>query len=223
MGIDETGVGEQVPFPLPSSKYRHEEQLPYDVVLFSGLPHFCSLVCIQYNARKRKGSEKCGRPRNTYHMNDVWWMRGGCRGDIAHLQTHVINNRASEVEYYRCENLGSWLLLEHSMKSSTLFECGSLLRPPHIHQMSFMCVPRPSPFFTTLPLPYITLNANRKKNKTEKAWERHYTCSYDLVIEYISWKMPVWQILLQLWGKHEQAPHQWVELSFFYDPITWLY
>ena len=151
---------------LLSSKYCHEEQLPYDVVLFSDLPHFCSLVCIQYNARKRKGSEKCGRPRNTYHMNDVWWMRGGCRGDIAHLQTHVINNRASEVEYYRsCEHLGSWLSLEHSMKSSTLFECGSLLRPPHIHQMSFMCVPRPSPFFTTLPLPYIILNANRRKKR----------------------------------------------------------
>ena len=140
MGIGETGVGEQVPFPLPSSKYCHEEQLPYDVVLCSGLPHFCSLVCIQYNARKRKGSEKCGRPRNTYHMNDVWWMRGGCSGDIAHLQTHVINNRASEVEYYRsCEHLVSWLSLEHSMKSSTLFECGSLLRPPHIHLESTRC------------------------------------------------------------------------------------
>ena len=65
MGIDETGVVEQIPLIfllLPSSKYCHEEQLPYDVVLFSGLPHFCSLVCIQYNAQKRKGSEKCRTP-----------------------------------------------------------------------------------------------------------------------------------------------------------------
>ena len=32
--------------------------------------------------------EKRGRPENTYHVNDVWWMRGGGEGG-AHLQTHV--------------------------------------------------------------------------------------------------------------------------------------
>ena len=141
MGISETGVGEQVPFPLPSSKYCHEEQLPYDVVLFSGLPQFCSLVCIQYNVQKRKGSEKCGRPRNTYHMNDVWWMRGGCRGDIAHLQTHVINNRASflQVKLSTVDLVNIW---DPGYHWSTrwwspvryLNVGPSLLRSPHIHQ-----------------------------------------------------------------------------------------
>ena len=31
-------------------------------------------VCVQYNTRKWKSTEKRGRPGNTYHMNDVKWM-----------------------------------------------------------------------------------------------------------------------------------------------------
>ena len=43
--------------------------------------------------------------------------------------------------------------------------------------------PRPSPFFATLPLPYIVLNANQKKTTNNaEAWERSYiylwTCYY---------------------------------------------
>ena len=48
---------------------------------FPGLPRFCSAVCVQYNTRKWKNSKKWGRPGNTYHVNDVWWMRGGRRGE----------------------------------------------------------------------------------------------------------------------------------------------
>ena len=33
------------------------------VVSFPGLLHFCSLVCAQYNTRKRKSGEKGGRPQ----------------------------------------------------------------------------------------------------------------------------------------------------------------
>ena len=36
------------------------------------------------------------RPGNTYHVNDVWWTRGGRRGGVAHQPTRVqINDRAS--------------------------------------------------------------------------------------------------------------------------------
>ena len=38
---------------------------------------FCSSVCVQYNTQKRKSCEEWGMPGNTYHVNDVWWMRGG--------------------------------------------------------------------------------------------------------------------------------------------------
>ena len=61
------------------------------VTCFQGSPVFHSMVCVQYNTRK--SSEKRGRPGNTYHMNDVWWLRGGRGGGGgvggAHLQTHV--------------------------------------------------------------------------------------------------------------------------------------
>jgi len=30
--------------------------------------------------------EKRERPGNTYHVNDVWWTRGGCRGGGVHVQ-----------------------------------------------------------------------------------------------------------------------------------------
>ena len=50
------------------------------IASFPGLPRLCSLVCIQYNTRKWKSGEKQGRPGNTYHMNDIWWTQGGCRG-----------------------------------------------------------------------------------------------------------------------------------------------
>ena len=34
-------------------------------------------------------ARKRGRPGNTYHMNDVWWMQGGCRGGVAHQSIRV--------------------------------------------------------------------------------------------------------------------------------------
>ena len=36
-----------------------------------------------------KGQKKTGRPGNTYQVNDVWWTRGGRRGDGAQLQVCV--------------------------------------------------------------------------------------------------------------------------------------
>ena len=33
----------------------------------------------QYNTQKRKSSEKWERPENTYHVNDIRWMRDGRR------------------------------------------------------------------------------------------------------------------------------------------------
>ena len=31
-------------------------------------------------------ARKRGRPGNTYHVNDVWWTRGGRRGGGVHVQ-----------------------------------------------------------------------------------------------------------------------------------------
>ena len=52
-------------------------------------PFFFFSVCIQHNTQSAEEREKRGRPGNTYHMNDVWWMRGGRRGGLAHHPTCV--------------------------------------------------------------------------------------------------------------------------------------
>ena len=86
-----------------------------NLALFPGLPHFCSLVCIQIIHGSRRV------PKKVYKF--------------------VCNERQSEfltgeVEYCRsCERLGFWLLLEClMMKSSTLFEFWPL--SPCIHLVS---------------------------------------------------------------------------------------
>ena len=53
---------------------------------FPGLTRFWSSVCVQYNTRKWKSGEKQGRPGNTYHVNNVKWMRGGRGGGGVHNQ-----------------------------------------------------------------------------------------------------------------------------------------
>ena len=58
-----------------------------DLASFSGLPRFCSSVCVRTEAEER---EKRGRPGNTYHVNDVRWTRGGCRGGGVRIQIHGI-------------------------------------------------------------------------------------------------------------------------------------
>ena len=35
-----------------------------------------------YNTQKQKGSEKWGRPGNTYYVSDVRWMRGRLKGAV---------------------------------------------------------------------------------------------------------------------------------------------
>ena len=50
------------------------------LALFPGLPVFGSALC----AWNQKSDEKQGRPGNTHHVNDIWWMQG-CRGSGAHL------------------------------------------------------------------------------------------------------------------------------------------
>ena len=57
---------------------------------------YCSSVCIQCNTRKRKSSKQQGWPKNTYHVNDVWWTWGGHMGGGAHLtNSFAINHRAT--------------------------------------------------------------------------------------------------------------------------------
>ena len=52
------------------------------LALFLGLLCFYPLVCVQYNTRMRKSSEKRRRPGNTYHVNDMRWTRGGREVDV---------------------------------------------------------------------------------------------------------------------------------------------
>ena len=44
------------------------------------------LFSIIHGVDERK---KQGRPGNTYHVNDVWWTRGGCMGGVTHQPTRV--------------------------------------------------------------------------------------------------------------------------------------
>ena len=55
------------------------------------LCHLCNLIprpppffVLQFSFRK--SAKKWGRPGNTYHVDDVWWMRGGRRGGGVHVQ-----------------------------------------------------------------------------------------------------------------------------------------
>ena len=49
-------------------------------------PVFCSSVCVYTEVEEH---EKWERPGNTYHVNDVRWARGGCRGGSAQLAVQV--------------------------------------------------------------------------------------------------------------------------------------
>ena len=40
-------------------------------------PSFLFFSSVQYDTRRQKSGEVQGRPGNTYHMNYVWWTRGG--------------------------------------------------------------------------------------------------------------------------------------------------
>ena len=46
-------------------------------------PFFVLRFSLYMEAEER---EKWGRPGNTYHVNDVWWMRSGHRGGGVHVQ-----------------------------------------------------------------------------------------------------------------------------------------
>jgi len=35
--------------------------------------------------------EKQGRPENTYHVNDVWWMQGGASVGLAQAHPNKMN------------------------------------------------------------------------------------------------------------------------------------
>ena len=86
-------------------------------------------------------------------------------------EREVLISQADRVLTTLCERLGSCLAIEGlMMKSGLLFECGPLppmftLRPPDvIHVIS---VPRPSPFFGSLPF-----LCGRKPKNTRKAWKQ---------------------------------------------------
>ena len=77
---------------------------------------------------------------NNYLVNDIRWMRSGCRGVLNYKYVHNKTERefhTGEAEYSRsCECLGSCLVTECSkMKSSMLlhvFEYGPLPRSVHV-------------------------------------------------------------------------------------------
>ena len=55
-----------------------------NIASFPGLPRF--LFFRFRSVAEVEEHEKRGRPGKTYHVNDVWWTRGGCRGEGVHVQ-----------------------------------------------------------------------------------------------------------------------------------------
>ena len=114
---------------------------------------------------------KIRKPWNNYLVNDIRWMRSGCRGVLNYKYVHNKTERefhTGEAEYSRsCECLGSCLVTECSkMKSSMLlhvFEYGPLPRSVHVVSTwhhSHDKYSQAFPVFATLLLPCIILNAN---------------------------------------------------------------
>ena len=116
------------------------------------LPFFCSSVCIQYNIRKWKSSEK--ELGNTYHVNDVWWTQGGHRERRVHIQINVLDF------IIECSNDSQEPKHSRDRQYSTSRVRNSL--------DTFYCtqISRPSPFLAARTLRCIMLNANQK-------WGRH--------------------------------------------------
>ena len=62
-----------------------------NVSLIPRPPSFLPSFYVHSNTWERKTGEKQGRPGSFHHMNDIWWMRGGRRGEgpILNLKTKV--------------------------------------------------------------------------------------------------------------------------------------
>ena len=52
-----------------------------NVSLIPRPPSFLPSFYVHSNTWERKTGEKQGRPGSFHHMNDIWWMRGGRRGE----------------------------------------------------------------------------------------------------------------------------------------------
>ena len=81
---------QSIPNVLSDSEQLSYHNKPFMIALslIPRTPLFCSLVCVQYNTQKWKNSEKRGRSGNTYHVNDIRWRQGECRGgEGVHIQT----------------------------------------------------------------------------------------------------------------------------------------
>ena len=61
------------------------------------------LVCDQYNTQKWKSGKKWERLENTYHVNDIRWMRDGRRGEILDFITTA--RRTPDVREIECARL----------------------------------------------------------------------------------------------------------------------
>ena len=165
----------------------------YLVASFPGLPCFLffSLCSVQYTEAEEWRKKKQGRPENTYHVNDVWWMQGGRRGGRgggAHLQTFVQKN-IDWVSYW-------WSWLPSISWTSGYHWSGqqsSLVRYLNVGHFSSTSTRRHScdggsqafPLFCQSSASVIILNANRRKTTTTtttttttkkwgEAWEQGY-------------------------------------------------
>ena len=93
--------------------------------------------------------------------------KGRVHNQIIALDSAPSLGRTSDIHESRAVHLK--LVLTFSMHA---FVVG---HPPTSTSHPMSRDPRPSPFFATLPLPYIVLNANQKKTTNNaEAWERSY-------------------------------------------------
>ena len=140
---------------------------------------FFGLRSVYYTEAEER--EKRGRPGNTYHVNDVWWTRGGRRGGRGPRSNNVLNfiiERSNDsqdswgsqdwqystspvrISLYRLLHT-SWLMGNAPPTSTS--------RPPNI--IHVIGVPRPSPFFTLFRF-CVLYWTKTKEQKTGEAWER---------------------------------------------------
>jgi len=152
------------------------------MLVWEGWPHsqasvyFCSLFCVQCDTQKQKSGKQRGTPRNTYLVNDIWWM---CEVDMGgrcpSTNSCAINDRASflpvksnTVDFVNVLGPGyrwsaRWWRLVFYLNMHLSPPLTSTLCPPDV--IHVIGVPRASLYFTALPFLYIILNANwRTKN-----------------------------------------------------------
>ena len=137
------------------------------------------------SGRVAKNGEGLGT--QVYHVNDIWWttselncnFSGGCEVNVGGRGPHSNNaldfiiecsndsqdpRCSQDLQYSTSPVRNSLYCLLHEFEMGNIPPTATSHPPDIIHVIS---VPRPSAFFTALPLPHIILNANQRTKMGE--------------------------------------------------------